>query len=291
MERKKITVVTCSMNRHDYLKEVVESTNNIDNLLEHILIDFSSDERIDNNLIEINPKLKIITVKNESTWWLARAYNIAFWLAKGNFILKLDADTVLNAEEVNKINLNNVDGVVFEHQGGMGNFIIRKNLIQEVNGFNEYIFHWGYDDRDLIERISSLKPKSIIVENSKKFITVNDHPNIKRFNIKHKYSDSLALAFHKSNRYVAKNTNWNNSKVLSYAKLEKDTFEILHFYSLIQLNKSLTSEFRIIFLQTFLNETLKTNFFTRRKSFLGLIPTRFLNYFFKRSLYPLKNKK
>ena len=279
------------MNRHDHLKEVVESTNNIDNLLEHILIDFSSDKKIDNSLIKINPKLKIITIKNELTWWLARAYNIAFWLAKGNFILKLDADTVLNAEEVNKINLNIVDGLVFEHQGGMGNFIIRKNLIQEVNGFNEYIFHWGYDDRDLIDRISSLKPKSIIVENSKKFITVNDHPNIKRFNIKHKYSDSLALAFHKSNRYVAKNTNWNNSKVLSYAKLEKDTFEILHFYSIIQLNKSLTSEFRIIFLQTFLNETLKTNFFTRRKSFLGLIPTRFLNYFFKRSLYPLKNKK
>ena len=291
MERKKITVVTCSMNRHDYLKEVVESTNNIDNLLEHILIDFSSDERIDNNLIEINPKLKIITVKNESTWWLARAYNIAFWLAKGDFILKLDADTVLNSEELNKINLNLVDGVVFEHQGGMGNFIIRKNLIQEVNGFNEYIFHWGYDDCDLIERISCIKPKSIILENSKKFITINDHQNSKRFGLKHKYFHSLALAFHKSNRYVAQNTNWNKSKVLSYAKLKKDTFEIAHFYSVIQLNKSLASEFRIIFLQTYLNERLKTNFFTQRKSFLRLIPARFLNYFFKISIYPLKNRK
>jgi len=279
------------MNRHDHLKEVVKSTNNIDNLLEHILIDFSSDERIDNKLIEINPKLKIITVKNESNWWCARAYNIAFWLAKGDFILKLDADTVLNTEEVNKINLNLVDGVVFKQQGGMGNFIIRKKLIQGVNGFNEYIFHWGYEDLDLIERISSSKPKSIIIENSKKFITVNDHPNSKRFNTNHKYSDSLALAFHKSNRYIAKNTNWNNSKVFSYTKLENNTFEIVHFYSVIQLNKSLTSEFIIIFLQTYLNERLKTNFFTQRKSFLRLIPVRFLNYFFKISIYPLKNKK
>jgi len=101
----------------------------------------------------------------------------------------------------------------------------------------------------------------------------------------------LALAFHKSNRYVAQNTNWNKSKVLSYAKLEKDTFEIAHFYSVIQLNKSLASEFRIIFLQTYLNERLKTNFFTQRKSFLRLIPARFLNYFFKISIYPLQNRK
>ena len=37
-----ISVVTCSRNRTSHLKNVVESTSGLDNLLEHIIIDFQA---------------------------------------------------------------------------------------------------------------------------------------------------------------------------------------------------------------------------------------------------------
>ena len=44
MNSNKISVITCSMNRGDHLKDVVKSTNEIVNLHEHLIIDFSSDK-------------------------------------------------------------------------------------------------------------------------------------------------------------------------------------------------------------------------------------------------------
>ena len=64
-------------------KNVVESTSSLDNLLEHIIIDFSSNPKIlGKELVEINPKVRILRVENENSWWLTRAYNFGCFLRK-----------------------------------------------------------------------------------------------------------------------------------------------------------------------------------------------------------------
>ena len=66
MNSNKISVITCSMNRGDHLKDVVKSTNEIVNLHEHLIIDFSSDKEIQIDFEKINPKSKLIRVEREN---------------------------------------------------------------------------------------------------------------------------------------------------------------------------------------------------------------------------------
>ena len=145
MNSKKISVITCSMNRGDHLKDVVKSTNEIVNLHEHLIIDFSSDiKEIQIDFEKINPKSKLIRVERENRWWLTRDKdNFSAYLAEAQTLMKLDADTVVDAAQLNELDLSKYDYLAFKIKHGLGNFIIKKNLFDEINGFNEYIYNWG----------------------------------------------------------------------------------------------------------------------------------------------------
>ena len=98
-----LTIVTCTMNRHDYAEQVVESTSNLKGLHKHIIIDWSSNEYLSNNISKKNNKVEVVRVENEDTWWLTRAYNFGFSLVDTPYVLKLDADTLLDSKKLNSI--------------------------------------------------------------------------------------------------------------------------------------------------------------------------------------------
>ena len=119
------------MNRHDDLIEAIKSTQQLKHLEEHIIINWSSKDLVPTSLIKHNSKLRIFNVQGEKSWWLSRAYNFGAFLAKGDFILKLDADTSLKHNALNKINLEKINYLNFTHQGsGFGNFLITKKLLK-----------------------------------------------------------------------------------------------------------------------------------------------------------------
>ena len=63
--------------------------------------------------------------------------------------MKLDADTVVDAAQLNELDLSKYDYLAkIKHGLGM----IIKKFIDEINGFNEYIYNWGFDDIDLYEK-------------------------------------------------------------------------------------------------------------------------------------------
>ena len=214
------------------MEDVVRSTKNLDNLKEHLIIDFSSDNKISESLLEINPKVKIVRVRGENDWWLSRAYNFGFFLSKSSYILKLDADSVLNAEACNELKIFKSDYIVFDHNKGLGNFFVKKSLLLKLNGFNEYIFNWGYEDIDLYNRIEKEKHHQLKILRSKNFIEVLQHSDMERFNSERMKHKAATRAFSKVNSFISKNSKWDHNKKLTYQEVDKNTFTINHHFTI-----------------------------------------------------------
>ena len=288
MNSNKISVITCSMNRGDHLKDVVKSTNEIVNLHEHLIIDFSSDKEIQIDFEKINPKSKLIRVEKENVWWLSRAYNFGAYLAEAKTIMKLDADTVVDAAQLNELDLSKYDYLAFKIRYSLGNFIIKKTLFDEINGFNEYIYNWGFDDIDLFERVKSKKNKYCEVLAGEKYIQIFDHVDQKRFSTLNSNYSALSLAFHKKNRFVSSKTNWSKENTKSYKNIGNNEYLIEHFYSIKEKKISLKLNYKKIFFVVYLNEKYRTNLFNRLNIFLIFIPYFVLKAILKVDIYPRK---
>jgi len=284
-----ISVVTCSRNRTSHLKNVVESTSSLDNLLEHIIIDFSSSPKITGKeLVEINPKVRIIRVENENSWWLTRAYNFGCFFAKGDYLLKLDADTIINSANISKIPIQKNDLIVFEYEGnGRGNFIVKKSTFERVNGFNEYIFNWGYDDVDLINRISEQTDKILIFE-ADNYIDVKDNTTEERFNSKILNEQAAARALSKTNSIVSKDIIWDTTKKFLYTELDTNIYKINHFFSSKEKGLKFTNYIKSTFLRIYLNELLSTTLFNKISFIYNLIPLFLINKILQIKLIPKK---
>ena len=152
MKTNNITVVTCTKDRHDQLKQTMYNCNKINGFYKHLIIDWNSDTPLVLNNNE-NKDRVIYNVKNENRWWLTRAYNTGFQLVETEYILKLDADVIINFEKFNNLDFEKYDLIVLnDTPNDPGNFLIKKELLDKINGFNEYMWEWGWSDHDLILR-------------------------------------------------------------------------------------------------------------------------------------------
>ena len=71
---------------------------------------------------------------------------------------KIDADVLIDSEYFNNLDYQLYDHILFtNNQNDSGNFLIKTRILQELNGFNEYILR-GYNDHDLISRILKRNP-------------------------------------------------------------------------------------------------------------------------------------
>lgn len=287
-----LTVVTCSMNREIYLPKQVNATKNLKNLYKHLIINWSSDNNLNSELLNINPKVEIVNVKNENSWWLSRAYNFGFNLVDTFYLMKLDADTIIDADRFNSIDFQDFDHIIFDKKNqGYGNFFIKKSLVDDINGFNEFIWGWGYDDIDLYNRLINLphyNHKKSFFDGS--LINVLDHKNLDRFKNSQKnidkdfkFIENLASAHSAVNKYTSENTIWDNNISLSYKNENTNNFYVRHFYT----PKDLDFVTRLKRKKIFFNKLL--NFFKFRKLFIYIIliiPNSFIKALFKVSLYP-----
>lgn len=289
MSKKNISVITCSMNRHDDLIEAIKSTQQLKHLEEHIIINWSSKDLVPTSLIKHNSKLRIFNVQGEKSWWLSRAYNFGAFLAKGDFILKLDADTSLKHNALNKINLEKINYLNFTHQGsGFGNFLITKKLFEELNGFNEYIYGWGYDDIDFHNRAKNM---TNVNDTNNEFIEVNDHSDNLRFNSKstnQKFYNAIKMANHKKNKYISQNISWNENNRRFYKKITENTYEVVHFFSVLNLTNNLARECKKIFLKVFVNEYFGVNINSYFQNLFYLFPQKIIYYLLNVRIFPKK---
>jgi hypothetical protein len=165
-----ISLFTAVKNRKDSFEDALKTWVTHDQIDEIIVLDWDSVE----SLLPVikkyqNGKIFLATAKDQPKWILSFACNLAARLTTRTRILKIDADVKILPGFFEKHNLE--PGKFY-----CGNWRIRRNdnemhlngivfLQREdffrVNGYNEFIKFYGWDDSDLYQRLESAGLKRI----------------------------------------------------------------------------------------------------------------------------------
>lgn len=203
-----LSIVCAVKNRLNTLKVALASWLVAPGVDEIVIVDWDSAEPIA-PLAAQDSRIRVVRVDNEPQFHLAAAFNLAADQAKGDTLLKLDADYVLNPfyDFVGSIPLapNSFITGLFEHGGPFlaylnGLVYIRKEHWQRIHGYNEHLTNYGWDDDDFYARlVSSGLQRNILTP-----------PPIFAFHIPHNdsfralnYDNKDIIATHRQNQQTA----------------------------------------------------------------------------------------
>jgi hypothetical protein len=163
-----ISIVSVAMNRTDHLLQKARAVSMLNGHAEHVIVDFGSTTPISRDQLPSDGRIQLHRVMSpDGRWWLTHSYNLAFALASGDYILKLDADVlptqhfmdVLSEQQAatkahlmcNRLTLQDwsLPSELFTTNGL---FLCKKTSLAQVGGFNPYIQGWGWDEIDLYSR-------------------------------------------------------------------------------------------------------------------------------------------
>jgi len=197
-----VSVINAIKNRNDHLEISLQTWVDNPNIDEIIIVDWSSDSPVELivNKFKAKKQIIILRVEGEDDWILSYAYNLAIQAASKNKILKLDADIKLTenffqkfilkkdsfftgrwelARDTNEIHLNGAIYAFREH-------------LTKVQGYDERLTCYGWDDSDLYERLENngLIRKNIYPD-SLNHIPHDDTVRVKHQTISEEYKDNL----------------------------------------------------------------------------------------------------
>ena len=155
LEQDSIAIVTVVMNRTRHLLSTAPQVSQWSAHAEHLIIDWSSTTPVDPALLPDDSRIRLIRVDGESQWQLARAYNFAMARAQAEVILKLDADCWITQVQSpwSALKSGHYRRYAAPSGGLNGLFMIRRSDFFAVGGFNEYLTGYGFDDKDLYQRL------------------------------------------------------------------------------------------------------------------------------------------
>ena len=94
-----LSIVTVCMNRLEHLRSTAQHVAAWPGHQEHLIVDWSSAVPVRREQLPADPRIRLLRVEGEASWNLCRAYNFAVARAGGDWILKLDADTLFAISE------------------------------------------------------------------------------------------------------------------------------------------------------------------------------------------------
>lgn len=166
------SIVTAVRDRSRQLQTSAGAISRFGNHAEHLILDWSSQRPVRRRDLPDDDRIRLVRVEGEGQWWLSRAYNLAFRLAGGRWILKADADAVLEktffdafAPAAATLQIRHlVGGLAGEGcLDDLGLFAVEREALLGVGGFNPALYGWGFDDLDLFERLF-LRPGTTLAQ-------------------------------------------------------------------------------------------------------------------------------
>mgnify|MGYP002022414020 FL=1 len=224
------------MNRQQHLLQTAQRVAAWPHHAEHLVLDWSSRSAVDRSQLPRDPRLRLERVEGEPRWNLCRAYNLAARLARGNLLLKLDADCWPDELDLKVFASQEYPLCWFGSgpDGRLGQFLISRAAFEAVGGFNEVLQGYGFDDKDLKARLTSqgfslnALPKEAIG-----VIAHSIHERVSRDHIPHHkssgYEESLSFAQRRatamSNRVAAAHCPWTSQRQPTrYQQLEDQSW-------------------------------------------------------------------
>jgi hypothetical protein len=157
-------VVTATRNRTENLLQALPSWLAHPQVREVVIVDWSSDVPVAASLAVAgirDPRLRVARVEGEAAWVLTWAFNLGFRLARHGCILKADADIRLapgffaaNPLASGQAITGNWRTAPPGQEYINGLFYIHRADLARVQGFNEHITRYGWDDDELYDRLT-----------------------------------------------------------------------------------------------------------------------------------------
>ncbi len=157
-----ISVFTCCMNRNENLDRALATWVKVPQIDEIIILDWSSSDPVKPIADKYNDSRIIVArAEGQERWILSYAFNLAARLTTRKKVLKMDADVKISSDFFKQHDLKN--GVFFtgnwktartendKHLNGI--VYCRREDFFKINGYNEYITTYGWDDSDLYLRL------------------------------------------------------------------------------------------------------------------------------------------
>ncbi|OQD42714.1 hypothetical protein BUL40_09335 [Croceivirga radicis] len=194
-EKYKISFCTVCMNRLSFLKQTLPK-NIEDNLsygnVEFVVLNYNSkdgmDEWIRREMKDYMDSgvLKYIWTRKPKYFLMSHSKNVAHKNASGDIVCNVDADNFIGrgfAEYINTSFLENANvymagDILTSDKGGFGRICMTKSDFVKLQGYDENMKGYGFEDHDMRNRLELLGRKVKII--NKAHLTTLEHDDILR---------------------------------------------------------------------------------------------------------------
>jgi hypothetical protein len=157
-----ISVITAVKNRISNFKNSFKNWLQNKDIDQVVVVDWDSDDGLLEFVDKIDDtRVTFVRVENQPFWCLTKAFNLASRFVKYDKIAKIDADVSISRDFFQKFELR--DGTFFagnyeltdaENEMNLNGLVyLNTSDYFRVNGYNEHIETYGWDDCDFYERL------------------------------------------------------------------------------------------------------------------------------------------
>ncbi len=257
-----ISLICACKNRRDSLIISLNSWLKYDNIKEIIIVDWTSDNPID-DIVKLDSRIKVIRVEGQEYFNLSHPLNLAAGIASEEYILKVDTDYIINPyynffDDYNIEETEFVSGIklpenfehwcektqtynikiaessaeeIFEYVSSYsplfkylkGLLLVKKSYFEYIGGYDECIQSYGWEDDNISERLKLFGLTQRKIKNDLTLIHI-PHPDKNRYLYCKDYDPEVEKFYESnlSNRWCGDDLKWQTEYIIVQDLIKKN---------------------------------------------------------------------
>jgi len=163
---QRLSITTGSLNRLEPLRQSLATWLSHPEPDEVIIVDWGNRIPLLESLHDfIDPRIIIARAENQKFWHNSKCHNLELQLTSSEQLLRLDSDCLLGPTFFEKHVLENdcffagdwqdIPIEIDDKRNLTGTLYVHVSDVRAVNGYNERLAHYGYEDDDLYHRLAA----------------------------------------------------------------------------------------------------------------------------------------
>lgn len=164
MNGQRLSISTGALDRLEMLERSLPTWFAAPEPDEIVVVDWNNAVPLRESLSKFtDPRLVIVRVTDQPHWLAAKCHNLELQASSGGVLLRLDSDTLMGTSffarhslEPGNFHAGDWRKAADLNEGGLtGTLYAYKSDLLAVNGYNERLVYYGYDDDDIFERLAA----------------------------------------------------------------------------------------------------------------------------------------